>query len=212
MEETAVPFTLSLDEGRFLVELARNAVKEYLETRKLITAPQNTPKKLFEQCGVFVTINKLKNSEKQLRGCIGYPYPSSALVEAVVDSAIAAATQDPRFYPLLLNELGDVVFEVSVLTPPEKIEVKKPDEYMAKIKVGEDGLIVEKGIFKGLLLPQVPVELEWNEEEFLCQCCIKAGLPPDSWLTEGTKIYKFQAIIFEEETPTGEIKQLHLNG
>jgi uncharacterized protein (TIGR00296 family) len=206
-----LPFTLSLDEGKFLVELARNAVKEYLKTRKPIAAPQNTPEKLFEQCGVFVTINKTKNGEKQLRGCIGYPYPTSALVEAVIDSAIAAATQDPRFYPLTLNELDTVVFEVSVLTPPELVEVQKPDDYIAKVNVGEDGLIVEKGMFKGLLLPQVPVELEWNAEEFLCQCCIKAGLTPDSWLTKDTKIYKFQAIIFEEEQPKGEVKQLYLN-
>jgi len=206
-----LPFQLSLEEGKFLVELARNAVKEYLLTGKHLNAPQSTPEKLFEQCGVFVTINKVKNSEKQLRGCIGYPYPTLPLVEAVIESAIDAATQDPRFHPLLLNELGNVVFEVSVLTPPEAITVKKPDEYVTKTKVGEDGLIVEKGVFKGLLLPQVPVEWGWDEEEFLCQCCIKAGLPPDSWLTKGTKIYKFQAIIFEEETPQGKIKQLHLN-
>ncbi len=207
-----MPFTLSLDEGKFLVELARNAVKEYLATGKHLKAPQNTPKKLFEHCGVFVTINKVKNSEKQLRGCIGYPYPTLPLVEAVIESAIDAATQDPRFYPLSLNELDNVVFEVSVLTPPEAITVQKPDAYVTKIKVGEDGLIVEKGVFKGLLLPQVPVEWEWDEEEFLCQCCIKAGLTPDNWLTKGTKIYKFQAIIFEEETPQGKIKQLHLSG
>jgi len=209
--EHGLPFELSLDEGKILVELARNAVKEHLKTGKHVKAPEDTSKKLFEQCGVFVTINKVKNSEKQLRGCIGYPYPTNALVEAVTDSAIDAATQDPRFYPLSLSELGDVAFEVSVLTPPEKIEVQKPDEYVAKIKVGEDGLIVEKGVFKGLLLPQVPVEWEWCEEEFLCQCCIKAGLPPDSWLTKGAKIYKFQAIIFEEETPQGEVKRKLLN-
>jgi len=202
-----LPFTLSLEEGKFLVQLARNAVKEYLKTRKHITAPEDTPKKLFEQCGVFVTINKVKNSEKQLRGCIGYPYPANPLVEAVIDSAIESATQDPRFYPLSPSELDEVVFEVSVLTPPEAIEVKKPAEYVAKIKVGEDGLIVEKGVFKGLLLPQVPVEWEWGEEEFLCQCCIKAGLPPDSWLIKGAKIYKFTAIIFEEKTPHGEVKR-----
>jgi uncharacterized protein (TIGR00296 family) len=206
-----LPFTLNLDEGKFLVELTRNAVKEYLKTGKHLQTPQNTPKKLFEQCGVFVTINKVKQGEKQLRGCIGYPYPTLPLVEAVIESAVDAATQDPRFYPLTLNELDNVVFEVSVLTPPEAITVKKPDEYVTKIKVGEDGLIVEKGVFKGLLLPQVPVEWAWDEEEFLCQCCIKAGLPPDSWLTKGTKIYKFQAIIFEEETPQGKIKQLRLN-
>jgi len=206
-----LPFELSLEEGKFLIQLARNTVKEYLKTGKTVKPPENTPKKLFEHCGVFVTINNLKNGEKALRGCIGYPYPTNPLVEAVIDSAINAATRDPRFHPLSLKELDKVVFEVSVLTPPELIEVKKPEEYVAKIKVGEDGLIVEKGFFKGLLLPQVPVEWGWCEEEFLCHCCIKAGLPPDSWLTKGAKIYKFSAIIFKEKTPQGEVKRLHLS-
>jgi uncharacterized protein (TIGR00296 family) len=205
-------FELTLDEGKFLIQLARNAVKTYLEKGKTAKAPENTPKKLFERCGVFVTINSLRSGEKNLRGCIGYPYPTSQLVEAVIDSAVNAATQDPRFYPLSLGELGNVVFEVSVLTPPEAVEVENPKEYLAKIRVGVDGLIVEKGIYKGLLLPQVPVEWEWCEEEFLCQCCVKAGLPPDNWLTKGAKIYKFQAIIFEEETPQGEVRRLELGG
>ena len=205
-----VPFELSLKEGEFLIRLARNTVKTYLETGKVVKAPENTPNKLFENCGVFVTINSLKGGEKKLRGCIGYPYPTSPLVEAVIDSAVSAATRDPRFYPLSLVELGNVVFEVSVLTPPEAVEVENPKEYLANIKVGEDGLIVEKGFNKGLLLPQVPVEWEWCEEEFLCQCCVKAGLPPDNWLTKDAKIYKFQAIVFEEETPQGEVKRMHL--
>jgi len=200
-----LPFLLSLEEGKFLIKLARNAVKEYLKTGKHARAPENTPKKLLEQCGVFVTINKVKKGQKQLRGCIGYPHPTLPLVEAVIDSAINSATQDPRFYPLSSSELDDVVFEVSVLTPPEAVEVKKPEEFVTKIKVGEDGLIVEKGVFKGLLLPQVPVEWGWGEEEFLCQCCIKAGLPPDSWLTKGAKIYKFKSYIAEELTPNGKV-------
>lgn len=204
-------FELSLDEGKFLINLARITVKEYLENGKTVKPPKDTPKKLFERCGVFVTINSVRNGEKQLRGCIGYPYPTSPLVEAVIDSAINAATEDPRFYPLSLDELGNVVFEVSVLTPPEPVEVDNPKEYISKIKVGEDGLIVEKGFYKGLLLPQVPVEWGWCEEEFLCQCCVKAGLPPDSWLTKGAKIYKFKAIIFEEESPLGEVKRLSLS-
>ena len=203
-------FELSLEEGKFLVRLARNAVKTYLETGKPVKVPENTGAKLFERCGVFVTINTLKNREKHLRGCIGYPYPTSPLVEAVIDSAVSAATRDPRFYPLSSTELGNVVFEVSVLTPPEAVEVENPKEYLAKIKVGEDGLIVEKGGYKGLLLPQVPVEWEWVEEEFLCQCCVKAGLPPDSWLTKGAKIYKFQAIIFEEVASQGEVRRKQL--
>ena len=207
----SLTFELSLDDGIFLVRLARNAVKEYLATRRTVEAPASTPEKLFECCGVFVTINRLENEEKKLRGCIGYPYPTIPLVEAVIDSAVNAATRDPRFYPLSSSELDNIVFEVSVLTPPKIVEVANPKDYLAKIKVSEDGLIVEKGGYKGLLLPQVPVEWEWCEEEFLCQCCVKAGLPPDSWLTKGTKIYKFQAIVFEEEYPQGEVKRVNLN-
>ena len=203
-------FELSLEEGKFLIQLARTVVKQYLETGKAIQPPKETPKKLFEHCGVFVTINSVRGGEKELRGCIGYPYPTSPLVEAVIDSAINAATRDPRFEPLSLSELSKVVFEVSVLTPPEPVNVDNPKEYLNKIKVGEDGLIIEKGYSKGLLLPQVPVEWGWCEEEFLCQCCVKAGLPPDSWLAKDAKIYKFHAIIFEEETPKGEVKRLHL--
>ena len=203
-------FDLSLEEGKFLINLARDAVEEYLENGKTLKPPKDTPKKMSERCGVFVTINSIKRGKKELRGCIGYPYPTSPLVDAVIDSAINAATEDPRFYPISLGELGEVVFEVSVLTPPETVKADNPMEYTKKIKVGEDGLIVERGPYKGLLLPQVPVEWEWCEEEFLCQCCVKAGLPPDSWLTKDAKISKFKAIIFEEETPLGEVKRLSL--
>jgi uncharacterized protein (TIGR00296 family) len=203
-------FELSQQEGEFLINLARNTVKEYLEEGKTIKPPEDTPKKLFEHCGVFVTISLLRNGEKELRGCIGYPYPTSPLIEAVIDSAINASTEDPRFYPMSLDELEKVVFEVSVLTPPVPVETDNPKDFVKKIKVGEDGLIIEKGFQKGLLLPQVPVEWGWCEEEFLCQCCVKAGLPPDSWLTKGTKLYKFRAIIFEEEAPQGKVKRVSL--
>ena len=205
-------FQLNLEEGRILVQLAREAVEEYVKNRKRISLPEDVSKKLLQPCGVFVTINSVKHRGKELRGCIGFPHPTTPLVQAVIESSISSATQDPRFYPLSLSELDNVVFEVSVLTPPQVIEVEKPSEYPSKIKVGEDGLIVEKGVSKGLLLPQVPVEWKWNEEEFLCQCCIKAGLPPDCWLLKGTKIYEFQAIIFEEEKPRGEVRRKALGG
>jgi uncharacterized protein (TIGR00296 family) len=205
-------FELSLEEGKLLVELARKAVEQYLKNGKRINVPNGVDEKLLQPCGIFVTINSLKNGERELRGCIGYPYPTTPLAQAAIESAISSATQDPRFYPLSLSELDNVVFEVSVLTPPQLIEVEKPTEYSTKIKVGKDGLIVERGICKGLLLPQVPVEWEWDEEEFLCQCCIKAGLPPDNWLLKGTKIYKFHAIIFEEEKPRGEVERKDIGG
>jgi uncharacterized protein (TIGR00296 family) len=206
-----LPFELSLEDGKLLLHLARETVKTYLQTGKAPKPPKDTPKKLFEKCGVFVTINTLRRGEESLRGCIGYPYPTNPLVEAVIDNAVNAATQDPRFEPVSLDELDHLVFEVSVLTPPEPVNVQNPKEYAKQIKVGEHGLIVEKGPYKGLLLPQVPVEWGWAEEEFLCQCCVKAGLPPDSWLTKGAKIYRFTAIVFEEETPCGEIKRKSLS-
>lgn len=212
MGRSRLSFKLSLEEGKFLVKLARRAVKEYLETKENIKVPEGTPQKLLQPCGVFVTINSVKHGERKLRGCIGYPYPSTPLTKAVIDSAINSATQDPRFHPLSLNELENVVFEISILTPPQTVKVEKPSEYPSKIKIGRDGLTVEKGMYKGLLLPQVPVEWEWDEEEFLCQCCIKAGLPPDCWLLNNTKIYKFQAIIFEEEKPRGRVKRKTFGG
>jgi len=201
-------FKLTQKEGEYLVKLARRTVEQYFKTGQIIKVPDDVPPKLKERCGVFVTINSVKGGGgHELRGCIGFPYPTNTLAKAVIESAISSATQDPRFYPMRAEELDQVVFEVSVLTPPEPVEVENPKEYCSKIKVGRDGLIVERSYCKGLLLPQVPVEWKWDEEAFLCQCCMKAGLPPDSWLLKGTKIYKFQAIIFEEVSPKGKIER-----
>jgi len=198
-------FQLTDEEGRFLVNLARRAVEENLKDGSIISPPKETPPKLMERCGVFVTLNNVEGGRKELRGCIGFPYPTHPLVRATIEAAVDSATRDHRFRCVSVKELDRVVFEVSVLTPPELIEVQSPKDYPSRIKTGEDGLIVERGYYKGLLLPQVPVEWNWNEEDFLCQCCLKAGLPPDCWLVNGTKIYKFQAIIYEETTPKGSI-------
>jgi len=198
-------FTLTDREGEFLVKLARKAVEENLKNGKIINPPENVSPNLLEKRGVFVTINSILNGKKSLRGCIGFPYPVYPLVRAVVEAAVESATRDPRFPPMTMRELDHVVFEVSVLTEPELIKVESPSEYPSKIKIGEDGLIVERGFYKGLLLPQVPVEWGWDEEEFLCQCCMKAGLSPDCWVLKGTKIYKFQCVIFEETKPNGPI-------
>lgn len=205
-------FKLTREEGEFLIKLARKTVEEYLKNNQIVNVPKDTPAKLMQRCGVFVTINSLKHSRKELRGCIGYPYPTSILAQAVMECAISSAIQDPRFQPLALDELDQVVFEVSVLTPPELVKVENPKNLPSKIKVGEDGLIVERGCYKGLLLPQVPVEWNWDENEFLCQCCIKAGLPPDNWLIKTTKVHIFQAIVFEEENPKGKIRRKELGG
>ncbi|WP_456455662.1 TIGR00296 family protein [Thermovibrio sp.] len=193
---------LSLKDGEFLVKLSRLAVEEYLKEGVKIPPPADTPPYLFEERGVFVTIKKYPS--KELRGCIGYPEPIMPLVYATIDAAISAATKDPRFYPVSLQELPHLIFETTVLTPPEPINVP-PQELPSAIKVGRDGLIVRCGFSSGLLLPQVPVEWGWDEREFLSQTCLKAGLPPDCWFNPNCKFYKFQGQIFTETEPYGEV-------
>jgi uncharacterized protein (TIGR00296 family) len=185
----------SQEEEEFLLKLARNAINTYIDEKKIISPPNNTPDSLKANMGAFVTLNK----NNQLRGCIGYSEPIKPLVNAVIDVAISAATSDPRFPPLKSSEIEEIHLEISVLTKPELVEVENPQEYLKKIKVGVDGLIVEKGVYKGLLLPQVPVEWNWEEEEFLCQTCIKAGLSADCWYDKDTKIFSFHALIFHEK-------------
>ncbi len=191
-----------LERGTFLVKLARDAVEEYLRRGVKIEPPPETPPDLYENRGVFVTLKTYP--QKELRGCIGYPEPIMPLVLATIDAAISAATRDPRFYPVGVEELPKLLFEVTVLTPPQPIEVP-PEELPKAIKVGRDGLIVRCGYASGLLLPQVPVEWGWNEEEFLAQTCVKAGLPPNCWLDPRCQFYKFQGQIFTETEPYGEV-------
>lgn len=200
-------YKISDEEGEFLIRLARRAIEEYLKNGEEIEPPEGTPGKLWEKMGVFVTLNRYDvPPQRALRGCIGFPMPIYPLVKATIKAAIYAAFDDPRFPPVREKELDSLVIEVSVLTPPELIE-GRPRDRASKIKVGRDGLIVEKGIYSGLLLPQVPIEWGWDEEEFLSQTCWKAGLPPDCWLEETTKVYRFTAEVFEEEEPGGRVKR-----
>ncbi|MEM1524875.1 MAG: TIGR00296 family protein, partial [Nitrososphaerales archaeon] len=130
-------------EGEYLVKIARATVESYVRDGKIIKLPSDIPSKLREKAGVFVTLNKIVSGEKVLRGCIGLPMPNKPLIEGLIEAAISSAVEDPRFPPVSPNELDDIVIEVSVLTPPELIRVKSPKEYLSKIKVGRDGLIVE---------------------------------------------------------------------
>lgn len=191
---------LTESEGEAAVHLARTAIKEYLEKGRKIT-PDNLPNVFNEKRGVFVTLNR-KNT-RELRGCIGRPYPVLPLGEAIVLSAINAASEDPRFYPVDLKELDELVTEVTVLTVPKQIKAK-PRDLPGKIKIGRDGLIVSAGNSSGLLLPQVAVEHGFDCLEFLSHTCMKAGLLPDAWL-EGAQVYSFEGQIFEEVEPGGKV-------
>ena len=194
---------LSKSDGIELVKLARQTVVDYFKNKEL----KIRQTKFKQKRGVFVSIHTFP--EHKLRGCIGYPHPTLPLGEALQKAAISAAFQDTRFLPLSEKELSDVIFEVSILTEPELIKVKNPKEYLKKIKIGKDGLIMECDLHKGLLLPQVPLQFEpkWDVQTFLEHLCMKSGLLPDMWLDPRVKIYKFQCQIFKERTPNGEIIQ-----
>ena len=183
-------------QGRLLLEIARKTIESHLFNRPY--TPEY-PESFSQSQGAFVTLTK----NGSLRGCIGFPEPTYPLIEAVQKAAISAASEDPRFPPILPDEWKGIKIEVTVLTPPALLQVADPSEYPGEIEVGRDGLIVESGFSKGLLLPQVPVEWKWDEVDFLSQTCLKAGLPPDEWKQKSTKIYTFQGEIFsEKEEPT----------
>ncbi len=194
---------LTLEEGRTAVRLARKAIETYLAERKVIR--DRLPGVFEQKRGVFTTLTK----HGELRGCIGFPYPIKRLDEAIIESAIAAATEDPRFPPVTLEEMDEIIVEVTVLTPPEKINAK-PIELPKHVEIGKHGLMVKRGFYSGLLLPQVAVEYGFDAEEFLSQTCMKAGLPPDCWLMEGTEVYRFEGQIFKEIEPRGEVVEVDL--
>ena len=197
---------LSKSEGESLVKTARAVVTEFLKNNIKMKLDEKFEDTFSFNSGVFVTIN----NPEGLRGCIGYPLPYKKLFNALADAAIAAATEDPRFHSVSSDELDKITFEVTVLTPPREIKVESTSDYPSKIKVGRDGLIVKTGLNSGLLLPQVPQEYGWNEEQFLEHTCEKAGLPKDCWKKNETRILKFEGIVFKEQSPNGKIVQVIL--
>lgn len=193
---------LTETEGRAAVKLARKTIETFL-SKGSFPKPQESGVDLSpvfeENRGVFVTLTE----GGLLRGCIGHPYPDSTLKEAILDSAISAATQDPRFPPLEEDELKNIVVEVTILTQPEKINAL-PKDLPDKVEIGKHGLIVKQGYCQGLLLPQVAPENNMDSIDFLSHTCMKAGLSPDAWV-KGAEVYCFEGQIFKEKEPEGEV-------
>lgn len=179
--------------GKYLVKLAKDTIKYYLDNGKIMVKPTDYPIELDEELGVFVTLNKNHN----LRGCIGYAEPIKPTIDATMEVALSAAFNDPRFNEVTEKEFDDLDFEVTVLTKPEVIEVSHYDQYFDEIEIGRDGLIIQKGYAKGLLLPQVAVENAFTKEEFLEHTCMKAGISTDSWMDASCDVFKFQGQIFK---------------
>ncbi|MHA1304888.1 MAG: TIGR00296 family protein [Candidatus Heimdallarchaeaceae archaeon] len=193
--------------GEYLVNLARKAAESWVVRNERISPIEPIPEQAKLKTGAFVTVKKYRTTGEKLRGCIGYIEGIAPLYVEIIDLARASTLEDPRFPPVRPEELDNLIFEVTVLTIPEKIIYSNPSDLVSQIKVGRDGLIVEKGYNRGLLLPQVPVEQHWNVEEFLSYTCRKAYLPIDIWKKEEIIIKRFQGIIFSEKMPGGEIER-----
>ena len=181
-------FKIKEENQKILLSLARQAIKEYLKTGKIIDY-KTTDKELLEPAAVFVTLTK----RGQLRGCIGTTIPQFPLYQAVINMAIAAATEDPRFEPMSLSELDEVKIEISILSPLKRVFSHKD------IKEKVHGVVVRREGRSGLFLPQVWEQLP-KKEQFLSELCwSKAGLPPNAWQDPKTELYVFTVFAFEEE-------------
>jgi len=189
---------LPLSDGKLLIKLARHSIETYF-SGKIINMPEAD--KFKEKRGVFVTLNETG----KLRGCIGFPEPVYPLNRAIIESSRAAAFKDPRFSQLEKDELDEINIEISVLTKPELIEVETPEEYLDKIEIGKHGLIIKSMYYSGLLLPQVFIDYDCTPKKALEMTCQKAGLDEDAWKEPESQIYYFQAQIFEEEEPKGNV-------
>ena len=211
MAERVRPEELSFEEGAFLVRLARRAVEYYFEHRRVMPVPEDTPPRLLRPGAAFVTIETFHSYDvRELRGCIGYIEAVKPLAEAVIDVALQAAFEDPRFPPLRPEELSRVTFEVSVLGPLEPLP-SDPEARVGAFEIGRHGLVARRGFFQGLLLPQVPIEYLWDEETFLAETCVKAGMDPGCWLDPETEFYRYSARLWRERDPeTREVEERDL--
>jgi AmmeMemoRadiSam system protein A len=177
-------------ERLLLLELAHRAIDSALAGR-YVESSAPTPH-LAEKRGAFTTLHQ----DGKLRGCIGYVIPEHSLYRTVAETAHAAAFNDPRFPPVTSDEAPHLRIEISVLSPMTPIQ---PEQ----VVVGKHGLLVSKGVHRGLLLPQVPMEWGWDRETFLAQVCRKAGLPAEAW-TQDIELKAFTAEVFGEDGATSQ--------
>jgi AmmeMemoRadiSam system protein A len=182
------PFELTTEEKLLLLQIARNSIQAGVPAFSDMHANLKPESPLNLQLAVFVTLKIQGN----LRGCIGHVTPQYPLAEAVARMAVQSAGHDPRFSPVSAQEIPQLSIEISVLTPP--VRIKGPED----ILIGRHGLIIEKGHYRGLLLPQVATEQKWDAITFLGKTCWKAGLPERAWHDPDTTIESFEAIVFGE--------------
>jgi AmmeMemoRadiSam system protein A len=187
MSNKTTSMNLTKEEQQTLLQIARSAIEAALEAKSL--PPRLNKNKALNKCsGVFVTLR----TGEDLRGCIGYIEPYYPLADAVQEAAVKAALEDMRFTPMTRPEFSKVTIEISVLSPLSEVQD------VEKIEVGKHGLVIDAGSRRGLLLPQVAIEYNWDRMEFLKHTSLKAGLSVDAWKRKGTKLFSFTVEKFDE--------------
>lgn len=176
---------------QLLLKLARKTLESYFKDLDPDTSEYTH---LTQLKGCFVTIHK----KGELRGCIGFVKPIMPLFEQVIAATKAAAFEDPRFEPIVEEELKSIKIEISILSKPELIKADSQEDYLKSIEIGRDGLIIQFNEHSGLLLPQVALEYHWTPLQFLEAVSEKAGLEKDAWKYKDAKIYRFTAEVFSE--------------
>ncbi len=184
-------------EKEYMLSLARSAIETYLKTEKIIDPPLSEipSEKFMENGACFVSLHTKK--ENLLRGCIGILEARRPLVLDIVNNAISAAFEDPRFKPITFEDLKNIKISISILTKPYEVEVKDYNDLLKKLIPKKHGLIIQKGWSRATFLPVVWDEIK-TKEDFLSELCMKAGLMPDDWKKPGMRFFFYEAVDFGE--------------
>lgn len=190
----------SAQERLHILEIVRRAIAHGLrEDRGLPLDPSAHPERLRVRRAAFVTLRR--NGE--LRGCVGSLEPSRSLVEEVAQSAFRAGFRDPRFPPLGADEIDDLEIHVSILSPLEPLTVRSEEELIAKLRPGQDGVLLREGAFQATFLPSVWESLP-EARRFVRELKRKAGLPAEHW-SDAITVFRYTTESFPHETDEGDV-------
>ena len=196
-EAGAAAEVYSKEEKKFLMDLARQAVREAVDTGRLPIVKEATlPQRLTEKKGCFVTLTK----QGRLRGCIGHILPQAPLYKAIMDNARSAALHDSRFPSVEAAELGELEFEISILTVPKPLAFTSPEDLLSRLQPHRDGVVLKIGGRSATFLPQVWEQIP-DKAKFLDHLAAKAGSAPSDWREPGTSVSTYQAEAFKEREP-----------